>query len=114
FLDPSRFPDGRAIDFLALDPRHENAWFGAGGKNAPRRGDGFRRRGRSASAVSRENDVGEATAAAIEDDVFDFADVLPARILNFRTDDGATLDVAGAGGGAGAGLSKQRSRGENQ
>jgi hypothetical protein len=64
--------------------------------------------------VSRENDVSKAAAAAIEDDVFDFADVLPARILNFRTDDAATLDVAGACGRAGAGLSKQRSRGENQ
>jgi hypothetical protein len=64
--------------------------------------------------VSRENDVSEATTAAIEDDVFDFADVLAARILNFRTDDGATLDVAGARGRAGAGLSKQRSGGETQ
>jgi len=64
--------------------------------------------------VSGENDVGEAAAAAIEDDVFDFADVLAARILNFRTDDAATLNVAAARGGAGAGLSKQRSHGENQ
>jgi hypothetical protein len=64
--------------------------------------------------MRRENDVGEATAAAIEDDVFDFADVLAARILDFRTDDAATLDVARARGRAGAGLSKQRSRGETQ
>jgi hypothetical protein len=62
--------------------------------------------------MSRENDVSEATAAAIEDDVFDFADVLAARILNFRTDDAATLDVAAARGCAGAGLSKQRRSGE--
>jgi hypothetical protein len=62
--------------------------------------------------VSGENDVGEAAAAAIEDDVLDFADVLAARILDFRTDDAATLNVAAARGCAG--LSKQGSRGENQ
>jgi hypothetical protein len=66
--------------------------------------------------VSRENNVSQATAAAIEDNVFDFADVLAAGILNFRTDDAAALDVAAARGraGAGAGLGKQRSRGGNQ
>jgi hypothetical protein len=63
--------------------------------------------------VSRKNDVSEATAAAIEDNVFDFADVLAARVLDFGTNHAATLDVAAAGSG-GAGLSKQWSRGDQQ
>jgi hypothetical protein len=49
--------------------------------------------------MSRENDIGEATAAAIEDNVFDFADVLAPGILDFGADDAATLNVAGARGG---------------
>ena len=102
FLDAGRFPHRRAINFFALDSRHVNARFGAGGKNGPRCRNGFgRRRGRAgrAAAVSRKNDIGEAAAAAIEDNVFDFADVLAPRILNFGADDAATLNVAGARGG---------------
>jgi hypothetical protein len=49
----------------------------------------------------------------VEDKVFDFADILPARILDLGTDDVAALDVAGRRCGGGAlGLSEERSTGE--
>ena len=63
--------------------------------------------------MSGKNDIREAAAAAIEDDVFDFANVLAARVFDLRTDNTTTLNVARAGGASGAGLTEQRSRGEN-
>ena len=77
FLDPGRFPDGRAVDFLAIDPCHINPGLGAGRENAPGRCDCFGRRGRAA-AMSGKDDVSETAAAAIENDVFDFAHILAA------------------------------------
>jgi hypothetical protein len=52
----------------------------------------------------------------VEDNVFDFADILAARILDFGTDNSATRNVTGRrcrGGGA-LGLSEERSTGETQ
>jgi hypothetical protein len=48
----------------------------------------------------------------VEHKVFDLADILAARILDFGTDDVAALDVAGRRGGGALGLSKERSTGE--
>jgi hypothetical protein len=64
--------------------------------------------------VRRENDVGEAATAAIEDNVFNFADVLTLGILDLGTNDGATLNIPAGGSRTCAGLSKQRSRGDQQ
>jgi hypothetical protein len=82
FVDPGRFPNGRAIDFLALDPRHVNARLGAGRENTPGRGDGLGGRG-GAAAPGRKDHVSETAAAAIKDDILDFADILAARIFDF-------------------------------
>jgi hypothetical protein len=62
--------------------------------------------------MSGKDDVSEAAAAAIEDNVLDFADILSARIFDFRSDDRATLNVAGTGGRAG--LAEQGSHRETQ
>jgi len=62
--------------------------------------------------VRRKNDISEAAAAAIKNNVFDLADVLAARVFDLRSDDAATLNVAGGCGGAG--LTEQRSSGESQ
>jgi hypothetical protein len=62
--------------------------------------------------VRRKDDIGEAAAAAIENNVFNFADILAARVLDLRSDDAATLNVARAC--SGAGLTEQRSHGETQ
>jgi hypothetical protein len=49
----------------------------------------------------------------VENKVFDFADILAARILDFGTDDVATLNVTGRRCGSGAlGLSEERSAGQ--
>jgi len=63
--------------------------------------------------VRRKDNVSKAAAAAIKNNVLDLADVLAARVLDLRSDDAATLNVAGAAGG-GAGLTEQRSHSETQ
>jgi hypothetical protein len=62
--------------------------------------------------VRGKDDVSETAAAAIENDVFDFADILAAGIFDLRSDDAATLDVARTS--SGAGLTEQRSHSETQ
>lgn len=117
FVDAGRFPNRGAVESVPLDPRRINAGFGAGRENAPRCRDGFGRGGRGgggAAAARRENDVGEATGLPVENKVFNFADILALRILDFGTDDVATLNVTRrrrCGGGA-LGLSEERSTGE--
>jgi hypothetical protein len=78
FFDAGRFPNRRAINFLALDSRHENAWLGARGENAPWRGDSLGCGGGGPTASGGKNHVSETTAAAIEDHILDFTDVLAA------------------------------------
>jgi hypothetical protein len=114
FLDPSRFPHRRTVDFFPLDPRRVDAGVGAGRENAPGRCDSFRGGGRRPTASRGQNNISKAAAASVEHKVFDLADILSARVLDFGTDDVAALDITCRGCGGALGLCEERINGQTR
>jgi len=109
FFDPVDSTLARYKFFSRSDPSYKRE-VGAAEKTGPRCRDGF-----GVVVWCRRREWKErhtrGSRCCDEDDVFDFANVLAARVFNLRTNDAATLNVARAGGGcAGFEQTKERRR----
>ncbi len=111
FVDAGVVIRWRAVDAFTLHGRGVDVWLRRSLESCPRHRDRFAGRGGGAARASRtaaagpsdiagvtaglQHGVGHAARFAVEDDVFDDADFGSVRAADFRTDDLATLDVAG-------------------
>jgi hypothetical protein len=107
----------RIIDLFLLDARGHDSCRRIVTVNRPRYRHRFRTAGNAAAgAPGCENRVSHAPSVAIENDVFDRADLFPRRAFHGRPDNLARFDVAAATrrARAGLGLSIYRSNGQTQ